>query len=120
MEHTKLPWRTGLNFPQTPNYIYQMNDTKQAYPIAVTRLQMGSEDMAQAQANAEFIVKACNSHYELLEACKFLKDQIENQAANRVYKAELGAGEWEALLTSKEEEILGKINAAIAKAEGKS
>jgi len=29
-----------------------------------------SDDRAEAEANAEFIVKACNNHYKLLEACK--------------------------------------------------
>ena len=30
-----------------------------------------------AKANAAFIVKACNSHYELLEACKIVLNQLE-------------------------------------------
>lgn len=28
------------------------------------------------EANAKFIVRACNSHYELLEACKFMLSEM--------------------------------------------
>ena len=30
-----------------------------------------------AEANAQFIVKACNNHYQLLEACKKVSEQLE-------------------------------------------
>ena len=33
-------------------------------------LNYGSE--VENQANADFIIKACNNHYELLEACKLM------------------------------------------------
>jgi len=39
-------------------------------PIAIARFLRGSEDRELAEANAEFIVKACNSHDDLLEALK--------------------------------------------------
>lgn len=32
------------------------------------------------KANAQFIVTACNSHYQLLEACKFAHEYIQRQA----------------------------------------
>jgi hypothetical protein len=48
-KHTPLPWviheRTG-------------------------RFHLTSQDNAESKANAEFICRAVNNHYELLEACK--------------------------------------------------
>lgn len=35
-------------------------------------------DFKERDANAEFIVRACNSHYELLESCKKLMAYIDN------------------------------------------
>jgi len=35
-------------------------------------------DEAEAKANAEFVVKACNSHYELLEALESVKEYVHN------------------------------------------
>ena len=58
MKHTILPWRVTRG--------------SHAYPLEITS---ESRTIAQiehnnCEANAEFIVRACNSHYELLEACK--------------------------------------------------
>ena len=36
-----------------------------------------SPKFKEAMANAKFIVKACNSHYELLEACKRLLQKAD-------------------------------------------
>ena len=59
---------------------------------------------AQDQANAAFIVTACNCHDELLEACKLVKDFFD---------------QWH-MLTPEQETILEHLNQAIQKAEGKN
>ena len=68
--HTKGPWRTdwlgtdrGWILDQESNYLAEI----------VTEDDCGfvvSQD--QQQANARFIVRACNSHEALLDACKML------------------------------------------------
>lgn len=66
-KHTELPWRS----PGT-----MVRDAGPAFaPIAANTLiakvySTAYKDDAQALANAAFIVRACNSHYELLEALK--------------------------------------------------
>lgn len=58
----------------------------------------------EPEANAEFIARACNSHYELLAACKTLLSIIHAQAA---------------VVDSKFNNGIESARAAIAKAEGK-
>jgi hypothetical protein len=52
MEHTKLPWKISED------------ENDDVFGICA----MFADE--SAEANAEFIVRACNSHYELLEALK--------------------------------------------------
>ena len=66
MKHTPLPWKKEIF---NGELIVQDDDTNEYY---VYICDCSSEFMSQEEeeANAEFIVRACNSHYELLEACK--------------------------------------------------
>lgn len=74
--------------------------------------QAGNYDVPCIQKdNAEFIVKACNSHYDLLEVCKLVKDWFEPMFEHAVRSTFLEH--------SEEFEILEKARAAITKAEGK-
>ncbi len=90
-KHTELPW----NFYEGAEY-YLINSGN------ITRICVADikREFANAEANAQFIVKACNSHYELLEALK---------------KAKSILGIWE----NDYEEIKKIIEQAIQKAEGK-
>jgi hypothetical protein len=77
MKHTPLPWivangpqvwRNGHNTVESPRICTAQNAAK---PVN----QLPPEEL---QANAEFIVRACNSHYELLACVKRLAEFIEN------------------------------------------
>ena len=57
MNHTQAPWENRNTSKFGPGEIY----AKDEY-ICTTS--------GNAQANAEFIVKACNAHADLLEACQ--------------------------------------------------
>ncbi len=59
MKHTKLPWKIGIE-PQVVS-------SKEGKVICRTSYKNPAKDV-EGVATAEFIVRACNSHYELLEA----------------------------------------------------
>lgn len=63
--HTPLPWERELGGKRGA-WIQGTDGNWSA-------LSCGQTD-AEASANAEFIVRACNSHYELLEALIALRD----------------------------------------------
>jgi len=63
-KHTALPWE---------EHDYYVSD-KDGNTIALTD-NGDPEKFEIHQANAEFIVRACNSHYDLLEALKTLSGQ---------------------------------------------
>lgn len=69
-KHTQLPWAVSSHYAE---YIECHPDLNNGYPVAECK---GPQD----QANAEFIVRAVNSHYELVGACKSalraLKDNL--------------------------------------------
>lgn len=67
-KHTALPLKVGLHG-------VVCKDDKYSTPMANCNLQ--SILMEEAEANASFIVKACNSHYELVEALRECKALIE-------------------------------------------
>lgn len=60
--HTPLPWATLLSDSRPPK-IVQVG-SKQGF-VAQMGFCEGDRDK-----NAEFIVRACNNHYELLDACQ--------------------------------------------------
>ena len=65
MNHTELPWRC--------------TDRAQVYALGRHIAECGAPDTMphigeQDQANAAFIVLACNSHYKLVEALRELAD----------------------------------------------
>jgi len=69
MEHTKLPWDLGgdgadIFGPGTAPSLSDSHHVADCQPTSPGLLGMGVTDVH----NAQFIVKACNSHYELLEA----------------------------------------------------
>ena len=71
-KHTQLPWRFGRTDMSESIMIVDNHDN---YVAAVRIRQTGGGAISAAmegprRSNAEFIVRACNSHDELLEACK--------------------------------------------------
>lgn len=69
--HTALPWRL-----MNGNEICANN--KQETLIA----EVFDENEAEWKANAEFIVRACNSHYELLEHLRNIVEMARSVSAN--------------------------------------
>lgn len=64
-EHTPVPWRTAGSGPATPHFALSVRTV--AGGIAegtICRIWQ----RAEAKANAEFIVRACNAHDDMLEA----------------------------------------------------
>ena len=73
-EHTPLPWEVvpvarprRVRLPVS-HYIEAIDGDKGVILAALIQDQFPETKMAEA--NAEFIVRACNAHYDLLEACK--------------------------------------------------
>ena len=69
-EHTPTPWHTHENLIHTQ---YRQGNTAGHYAVAETTGH-ASVDAATLIANAAFIVRACNAHDELVEACKLDRD----------------------------------------------
>lgn len=119
MKHTPLPWKM-VSAPNFDNgYVYTsiqpVNvDEETMKPLAMVGGEYHVCRMSHTAAewrfsyhrdNAAFIVRACNSHYDLLEALKELSDY---------YSADLASD------FGNEAGRMRKALAAIAKAEGRS
>jgi hypothetical protein len=95
-EHTELPYiRKGGIVISAKHYDH----------VAVSA--MNRETKGRMEANAKFIVRACNSHYKLLEACKEFVRFAE--LPNTVKRGDYIRYQMKAIDAAKE---------AIAKAEG--
>lgn len=72
MRHTKLPWKVEKISPKS-EYTNIIDEDGEEI------CSMDYRDYTNIdQGNAEFIVKACNSHYELLEVAKELLFNSDN------------------------------------------
>ena len=74
--HTPLPWavsgiRTRCEIPSVLN-IYSENENIKGWHIAVPYSDITDDEHIQSQADAEFIVRACNNHYQLVEALEWI------------------------------------------------
>lgn len=69
--HTKTPWRTGGE--QNPTIIYD-GDGWAVASTAVVHVRKNAK--YEADANAAFIVRACNAHDELVAALDWALSQI--------------------------------------------
>jgi hypothetical protein len=79
--HTPGPWRWGGagrkgTFAER-SHVVDMGNPPSA-PFAVC---YGDRSIEENRANAEFIVKACNSHASLLAALKAARDAVRNSDA---------------------------------------
>ena len=74
MAHTKGPWHFVNVGENRVSYIMDKHGQSIAEP---SRIEDGKNTAAKYReylANAEFIVRACNSHDDLLEACRRIVD----------------------------------------------
>jgi len=70
MKHTPTPWRIQPESGEYPDpYWIEKEGTE---GLDYRRILGITDDWDEGWANAKFIVKACNAHDELLEACKLL------------------------------------------------
>ncbi len=99
MKHTKLPWKTEGGASDQPDPRWQIYSDSEELTLAVT---CGGND----RANAEFIVRACNAHEDLLAICE--------DATTAIYDA-MHAG---SLSRNYHDDVMDKIEAAIKKARG--
>ena len=83
-KHTPLPWKVEPIYNNKTGEIqYYIKDINQdtIADLYFTRSIDGETKFfphPNSEANAAFIVRACNSHYELLEALKDLTDAIKD------------------------------------------
>lgn len=96
MPHTLGPWFLS---PLVSREGFRINDSE-GYCVAETDGRSGD---GEEEANAQFIVKACNAHDEMQAALKLALDEIHHPGAARF----------------NDRDIDEVIRAAIAKAEGK-
>jgi hypothetical protein len=109
MTHTPVPWTVNIrkddyisSITDADGYsIIRLSDQYRGYPECGEDLVMDMES-----EDAAFIVRACNSHDELVEACK-----LGLRYASEASSAALG--ESNAILDD-----IGIIRAVLAKAEG--
>jgi len=96
-KHTPGPWEDCPDF-------YNGGD-HYIWPVGANGVQIATvHDNSQVDANAAFIVRACNAHEELVEALRELIDQLEG----------IGIPDWH----GAEGLDLSQARAAIKKAEG--
>lgn len=76
-KHTKLPWKAGPVFQKEGRAIFWTDDSK---PGKWQR-RVDAKDGVFNEADAELIVRACNSHYELLEALRDACAMMERAGA---------------------------------------
>lgn len=101
-EHTPTPWKVGTYRYDRGNIMGQhpiimRHDSNDPYiPIAQIQVRAPIDFkgitkamvISEAKANAEFIVRACNSHAALvefaenIEACRFVPDYVHEWAVN--------------------------------------
>lgn len=81
MKHTPVPWKACLNVPFAviPGHLIKTDDDVER-PIASLWEGGGTKGKPTQIANAKFIVRACNSYDDLLEACKKSLDWLSQFA----------------------------------------
>jgi len=101
MKHTPLPWVS--KYVQVADKWEILGKEKDGSEKWIGVMIWGSEP--EDEANNEFILRACNSHYELVEACKeaidLLRDEWEGTSPNSIGN-----------------KTIRQLEQAIAKAEG--
>lgn len=109
-KHSLLPWKiSGATIIWSPSgkaTVAEVSEPRGCDTVRFMELVRGSKDFDEACANAEFIVKACNAHDDLLSALERARGCM----------GRLAKGTPERALA----ETFAEIDAAIAKAKGES
>lgn len=109
--HSPLPWSVASS-------IYIVADADGAAPFTVARTTGNCLPGRDAEANAQFIVTACNNHYDLLAALRRAADALIWCSGSPDFNEGGQAREgW--LHPDGPRAVLAEISAAIAKAEGR-
>jgi hypothetical protein len=85
--HTPLPWGISYGFdltackrhPGRATYVCGPNPESIGIKISTPWIEGAWDDDAEAKANAAFIVRACNSHYALIEALQQFVNGVETR-----------------------------------------
>lgn len=86
--HTPLPWERQSTDCEGPDYGVSIIGSNLGGLVAAalpwsTEIEDG--DFSRVEANAEFIVRACNSHYDLLEALQALVNSFEKHRPKKYW-----------------------------------
>jgi hypothetical protein len=77
-QHTAGPWICDDYYNPGSSPEIRMNGIRIARMCSAAIGKGQTQRQQEQKANAEFIVRACNSHDALLEACKAIKQAIED------------------------------------------
>lgn len=103
--HTPLPWKIESG---TGDF-YILYDEKEKVTIGlIGKIENSNNSEISSEerfATADFIVRACNSHYELLDICKSAKKQVEILVSRMIYLKAIEAGE---ILINHIQEVIEK------------
>lgn len=113
-KHTPLPW--GVERTRICNWIGTLRvDAKiDLLVCGLDREGLKPEAEALSDANADFITRACNSHYELLSALRKLKLEVESAISEQEPSNRLEALD---RLFNGHTSTLRMVDAAITKAQ---
>ena len=112
-KHTPVPWHVIRC--DNGDYTISYSDTELRSHIATCHEQTLCPEHGSIEANAAFIVRACNSHTALLEACKALVEADDRSGDSALIDAHSQDG-----LTDDEmryADAVRQARAAIAQAE---
>lgn len=100
MNHSELPWKVIKM--EGSNDLYILTKNKKGWNEYILA---GIIPNLDAKANASFIVRACNNHEKLVEACKEAKSIISGLLGDKRYTG------------GYEDEVCDKLEQAIQSAE---
>ena len=87
-KHTPTPWAQGTRPYEACLIFARVQGIRKEHlvRIAQTLLWNGSGNESEAIANAEFIVRACNSHDALLAAAKAAEAYLQGKRTGKQYE----------------------------------
>lgn len=100
IKHTPLPWFAARDFDDSWAVLVTLNFSGNIRQLSVAK--------GLTQEDAEFIVRACNTHYKILNDLRFIRDLANAHSADALHSD-----------VFTPERIVQLCNEAIAKAEGK-
>lgn len=95
--HTPTPWVVGAHFAERQGartYIPILRPGNDPVPLAAVHRDVDGYGRGEGEGNAAFIVRAVNSHADLIKALQFIADGYANQDVDyrvKVYQVALDA-----------------------------